>query len=144
MCTKMGKGGQCPCPSNDHHLLDLYSSQAPVGNFSLRLPRQPWLRSMLQGTLQDWRRKETYMDMHVCGVCMCVCVHAYIHNGSRHTIHLRLGQRVPEKEDSHVSFSNKDPCATFHKGSLAGDCHQGRTGSSDGNPRSSNPDKFST
>ena len=56
----------------------------------------------------------------------------------------RLGQRGPEEEDSHVSFSNKDPCATRHEGSLAGDCCQGRTGLSDRNPRSSNPGKFST
>ena len=56
----------------------------------------------------------------------------------------RLGQRGPEKEDSHLSFSDKDPCASLHEGSLPGDCRQGRTGSSDGNPGTSNPGKFSS
>lgn len=56
----------------------------------------------------------------------------------------RLGQRGQEKEDSHLSFSNKDSCASLHEGSLSGHCRQGRTGSSDGNPRTSNPGKFST
>ncbi|KAM7231032.1 hypothetical protein CapIbe_018522 [Capra ibex] len=55
----------------------------------------------------------------------------------------RLGQRGPEKEDSHLSFSNKDHCASLHEGSLPGDCHQGRTGLSDENPRTSNPDMVS-
>ena len=54
----------------------------------------------------------------------------------------RLGQRGQEKEDSHLSFSNEDPCASFHEGSLSGYCRQGRTGSSDGNPRTSNPGKL--
>ena len=66
-------------------------SPVPVGNFNLRLPRQPWLRSMLQGTPQDWRRKETYMDMHVCGVCMCVCAHMCIVAG--------MGQRQDLNSD---------------------------------------------
>ncbi|XP_043298074.1 double homeobox protein 4C-like [Cervus canadensis] len=47
------------------------STQVPVGNFSLRPPRQPWPRSMLQGTLrQDRRNKETHRGMHVCRVCV--------------------------------------------------------------------------
>ncbi|CAI9159203.1 unnamed protein product, partial [Rangifer tarandus platyrhynchus] len=55
----------------------------------------------------------------------------------------RGARRGQEKEDSHLSFSNKDPCASLHEGSLSRDCRQGRTGSSDGNPRTSNPDMVS-
>ena len=40
-----------------------------------------------------------------------------------------------------LSFSNKVPCANLHEGSLLGDYHQERTGSSYGNPRNSNPGK---
>ncbi|KAG5194292.1 hypothetical protein JEQ12_013089 [Ovis aries] len=42
-----------------------------------------------------------------------------------------------------LSFSNKVPCANLHEGSLPGDYHQERTGSSYGNPRNSNPDMVS-
>ena len=56
----------------------------------------------------------------------------------------RLGQRGPEKEDSHLSFSDQDPRASLHEGSLPGDCRQGGTGPSDGNPRTSHPGKFSS
>ena len=43
-----------------------------------------------------------------------------------------------------LSFSNKVPCANLHEGSLPGDYQQERTGSSYGNPRNSNPGKFSS
>ena len=55
-------------------------SPVPVGNFNLRLPRQPWLRSMLQGTpWQDRSWKEIHRDMNVCGVCTCAYVRACRH-----------------------------------------------------------------
>ena len=47
---------------------------------------------------------------------------------------MRLGQRGPEKEGSHVSFSNEDPCASLHQRSLPGDCHQGRIARQTGIP----------
>ena len=59
-------------------------SPAPVGNFRLRLPRQPWPRGMPQGTgRQGRRRKETHRDTHA-------RTHARIHDGCRHPIHLWL------------------------------------------------------
>lgn len=55
-------------------------SPAPVGNFRLRLPRQPWPRGVPQGTRrQGRRRKDTHRDTH-----------ARIHDGCRHPAHLWL------------------------------------------------------
>ena len=54
--------------------------QPPIGNFRLRLPRQPWPRGVPQGTRrQGRRRKDTHRDTH-----------ARIHDGCRHPAHVWL------------------------------------------------------
>ena len=96
-----GPSGCCShqCPRYCHHVPSWHGwaalfplcalSPAPVGNFSLRLPRQTWPRSMVQCTpWQNRRRKETHRDMDVCGVCICACVCTCVHYGNRHMINL--------------------------------------------------------
>ena len=68
-------------------------------------------------------------------VLSSLCVLSFVGN---------LAREARRKRTVILSFSNKVPCANLHEGSLPGDYQQERTGSSYGNPRNSNPGKFSS
>ena len=68
-------------------------------------------------------------------VLSSLCVLSFVGNSAR---------EARRKRTVILSFSNKVPCANLHEGSLPGDYQQERTGSSYGNPRNSNPGKFSS
>lgn len=78
-----GRGATPPVRVGGQHWVPLPwhpPSPAPVGNFRLRLPRQPWPRGVPQGTRRQGRsRKDTHRDTH-----------ARIHDGCRHPAHLWL------------------------------------------------------